>query len=124
MAEHSDSHLSLWKKRLGSVPDWVWERADLETLVLAENELCELSERIGAMKRLRMLDLGHNNLTHLPDALSRLDALSDFLYLHDNKLRSLPTCFERLSKLRYLNISQNAFEELPPCIFGMMAWLS
>lgn len=117
--ENSDRHLSLWKKRLGTVPDWVWERTDLETLVLAENELCEVSERIGCMKSLRMLDLGHNNLTHLPDTISQLDALTDFLYLHDNKLTSLPACFDRLTKLRYLNISQNTFEALPPCIFGM-----
>lgn len=119
MLEHSDRHLSLWKKRLGTVPDWVWEQTDLETLVLAENELCEVSERIGGMKRLRMLDLGHNKLIDLPETLSQLDALSDFLYLHDNKLSSLPACFDRLTKLRYLNISGNAFEALPPCIFAM-----
>lgn len=117
--ENSDRHLSLWKQRLGTVPEWVWERTDLETLVLAENDLREVSERIGGVKRLRMLDLGHNKLTHLPETISQLDSLSDFLYLHDNKLSSLPACFDRLTKLRYLNISQNAFEALPPCIFGM-----
>jgi hypothetical protein len=43
-------HLSLWKKRLGRVPEWVWERTDLETLVLADNELSEISNHIGHMK--------------------------------------------------------------------------
>lgn len=57
-------HLSLWKQRLGSVPDSVWDRTDLETLVLADNE-------------------------------------------------------PSLSRLGYLNISENAFEQLPEAVTGM-----
>jgi Leucine-rich repeat (LRR) protein len=112
-------HLNLWKKRLGSVPDSVWEQTELETLVLADNELSEVSEYIARLKRLRMLDLGHNKLARLPDGLADLDGLTDFLYLHDNQLSSLPTCLERLTKLRYLNISENKFEALPECISNM-----
>jgi hypothetical protein len=52
-------HLNLWKKGLGNVPDSVWERTEIETLVLAENNLLEVSEQIGRLKRLGMLDLGH-----------------------------------------------------------------
>ena len=59
----SSSHLNLWKKRLRRVPDSVWERTELETLVLAENELSEVSEQIGRLQRLHGLDLGHNELT-------------------------------------------------------------
>jgi len=59
------SHLNLCKKRLGRVPDSVWEQTELETLVLAENELSEVSEQISRLKRLRMLDLGHNQLTRV-----------------------------------------------------------
>ena len=33
----SPSHLNLWKKQLGHVPDSVWEQTELETLVLADN---------------------------------------------------------------------------------------
>jgi hypothetical protein len=28
-------HLNLWKQQLGEVPDYVWHRRELETLVLA-----------------------------------------------------------------------------------------
>jgi hypothetical protein len=56
-----------------------------------------------------MLDLGHNELTLLPESLGDLTGLSDFLYLHDNRLLSLPHSMERMKKLRYLNISENAF---------------
>jgi Leucine-rich repeat (LRR) protein len=61
----------------------------------------EVSEQIGRLKRLRMLDLGHNELTRVPDALADLDGLTDFLYLHDNRLTSLPSSLERLTQLRY-----------------------
>jgi Leucine-rich repeat (LRR) protein len=43
----------------------------------------------------------------------------DFLYLHDNRLTSLPPSLERLTKLRYLNISSNGFVALPECICGI-----
>jgi Leucine-rich repeat (LRR) protein len=111
-------HLSLWKKRLGRVPEWVWERTDLETLVLADNALSDVSPRIGRLKKLRMLDLGHNRLTQVPDDLADLDGLTDFLYLHDNQLTSLPSSLARLTKLRYLNISENAFELWPESVSG------
>jgi len=63
--------------------------------------------------------IGHNKLAAVPDALGDLDALSDFLYLHDNRLRSLPPSLQRLKKMRYLNIGENAFEGLPDCVCGM-----
>lgn len=70
-------NLSLWKKSPGSVPAWVWEQTELETLVLADNRLAEVSELVGKLKLLQMLDLG---------------------------LR-LPASLDRLTRLRYLNIS-------------------
>jgi Leucine-rich repeat (LRR) protein len=101
------------------VPDYVWDETELETLVLADNALIELSEQIGHLKKLRMLDLGHNELTGVPHALGELDALTDFLYLHDNRLTTLPPSFNRLQELRYLNISQNAFSALPESVTCM-----
>jgi Leucine-rich repeat (LRR) protein len=79
MPDPDASHLSLWKRRLGRVPDSVWDRTDLETLVFADNQLSEVSGRIGRLKRLRTLDLGHNQLASVPDALGDLDGLTDFL---------------------------------------------
>jgi Leucine-rich repeat (LRR) protein len=95
----------------------------LETLVLAENGLREVSEQIGTLKRLRMLDLGHNQLTHVPEALGQLNALTDFLYLHDNRLTALPESLGKLTKLRYLNLSENTFEAFPECVTKMAGLL-
>src|SRR5690242_18039339 len=112
-------HLNLWKRRLGRVPESVWQQIELETLVLADNDLTEVSARIGRLKRLRMLDLGHNALRSVPESLGNLDALSGFLYLHDNQLTSLPPSLASLKRLRYLNIGENGFETLPECVCGM-----
>jgi len=112
-------NINLWKKKLRSVPDYVWERENAETLVLADNELVEVSEKIGQLKQLRMLDLGHNQLRAVPNAVGELAGLSDFLYLHDNQLSVLPASLARLTRLRYLNIGENAFETLPECVCSM-----
>ncbi|HVN02558.1 MAG TPA: leucine-rich repeat domain-containing protein [Caulobacteraceae bacterium] len=92
--------LSLWKQALGAVPDAVWARTDLRTLILADNDLTEISPRLGGLKALRTLDLGHNRLTALPESLGALEGLSDFLYLHDNRLAALPASLGRLTRLR------------------------
>ncbi len=66
MENASDLALSLWGQGLGAVPDHVWDRTELRTLVLADNGLTELSERASALRALRMLDLDHNQLRQIP----------------------------------------------------------
>jgi Leucine-rich repeat (LRR) protein len=119
MQNSAGPDLSLWNNGLGVVPEWVWERTELETLVLAGNGLTDLSGRIGGLTKLRMLDLGHNKLARLPEALGDLGGLTGFLYLHDNELTTLPQSFRRLTRLRYLNLSQNAFETIPEAVTRM-----
>ena len=63
----STAILDLWKKNLGTVPAEVWERTDLEVLILADNGLTELSDSLGRLSNLRTLDLGHNRLATLPE---------------------------------------------------------
>jgi Leucine-rich repeat (LRR) protein len=82
-------HLSFWRQRRVRVPDVVCESPDLESLVLAENELTEIPDDIGRLTKLRMLDLGHNKLARIPEAIGHLVSLTDFLYLHDNQFSSL-----------------------------------
>ena len=81
-----EESLNLWKQQLGTLPASLWDNTALETLILADNGLAELPEQIGALTSLRTLDLGHNLLTDLPESLGQLTGLTDYLYLHDNKL--------------------------------------
>ena len=41
MSNSTAPTLNLWKRHLGVVPDYVWQQTDLETLILAYNELSE-----------------------------------------------------------------------------------
>ena len=83
MASAAAPPVDRWKEQRGRVLDWVWERTDLQTLIRADNGLSELSERGGRRDKRRRLDLGHNRLTRVPNALGDLASLTDFLYLHD-----------------------------------------
>ena len=47
------------------MPDTVWDETGLETLVLADNGLSEVSHLVGRLQTLRMLDLGHNELAEV-----------------------------------------------------------
>lgn len=114
-------HLSLWKQRLGTVPEEVWRRTGLRTLVLADNDLAEISEKVGDLGRLRMLDLGHNRLEELPESLGRLDGLSDFLYLHDNPVMRLPESLLALPRLDKLDLRWVAGFEPPGWFAGLEA---
>ena len=114
------ANLNLWRKHLGQVPEEVWELAEqLETLVLAVNDLTAVPARIGTLSRLRMLDLCHNGTLALPLELGALVGLRDFLYLHDNKLSSLPESLRRMKNLRYLNLS-GIFSR--PCLMQCARW--
>ena len=84
--------LNLWKRQFGTLPGLPVGHAALETLVLADNALTELPVGIGALTSLRTLDLGHNLLMDLREALGLLTGLSDYLYLHDNRLTALKPC--------------------------------
>ena len=49
--------------------------------------------------------------------VSHLAGLTDYLYLHDNKLTVLrESLFTRLIRLRYLNVSDNGLTQLPVSI--------
>jgi Leucine-rich repeat (LRR) protein len=124
MPDDAATHLNLWKKHLGAIPAEVWNKTGLEALILADKDLTEVSEAVGRLKKLLMLDLGHNRLTGLPDTIGDLERLTGFLYLHDNQLASLPRTFERLKRLRYLNLSENLFEELPEVACARKDWSS
>jgi Leucine-rich repeat (LRR) protein len=113
------AHLNLWKQQLKEVPEAIWDRLDLESLILADNGLTEISPKLARLRRLRMLDLGHNKLATLPDAFGALTCLTDFLYVHDNELEELPSSMATLTTLRYLNISENKFELFPELLCNL-----
>jgi len=80
MSHERRCHLNLWKQGLGHVPDSVWEQTELETLVLADNGLEAVSEQIGRLQKLRMLDLRWVTTLAAPPWIARLEAQGCLVY--------------------------------------------
>src|SRR5438132_4238514 len=113
-------HLDLRGQGLTDVPEWVWARRELETLNLSENRISSVSNDIAQLSGLRMLDLGHNELAELPEALGELVNLSDYLYLSFNHLTNFPAFLSHLNRLKYLNVTDNQLCDLPDAIGDML----
>ena len=77
-----------------------------EELLLADNHLTALPSGLAQLRNLRTLDAGHNLIVEVPE----LPEITDFLYLHDNRIRSMS--FKSLGRLRYLNLGDNPLDPL------------
>ncbi|MFJ9871308.1 hypothetical protein [Streptomyces sp. NPDC101165] len=64
--------LTLWRQQMGKVPASVWQRTELQVLILADNGLTHLPTEIGELQQLTTLDLGHNHLRSVPGELGAL----------------------------------------------------
>src|SRR5215471_21780127 len=81
--------LNYWRKGLDEVPPEIFNHLEIEILILADNRLTRVPEEIGKLRRLRMLDIGHNQISDLPETLAQIEDISDYLYLHDNRLTEI-----------------------------------
>src|SRR5882672_9254751 len=106
-------------QELTAVPEWVWERTDLEFLCVSDNKLTGVSEKIARLGKLKALDIAHNAIESVPAALGELPGLTDYLYLSDNRLTGFPEPVARLSTLRYLGLTDNRIAALPETIVGL-----
>jgi Leucine-rich repeat (LRR) protein len=109
--------LNLYRNKFKSLPAEIAQLKELRVLIVANNQLRALPEAIGFLPRLRMLDAGHNLIASLAQSFAKLTSLSDYLYLHDNRLQVLSDyVFEDFGKLRYLNLGDNPLRGLPSSI--------
>src|SRR5260370_644158 len=96
---HAVVALSVRYSTLAALPSSIDQFTSLREVDLTGNLLTAL----------HTLDVGRNELISLPDSLGKLTNLTFFLYLHDNRLTSLPaSLFENLSTLRYHNLTDNS----------------
>src|SRR5258707_6706565 len=95
--------LNLFRNKLKTLPADIAQLTDLQVLIVANNQLRALPEELGTLKRLRMVDAGHNRIANLPRSFAKLTDITDYLYLHDNRIQALADpVFEGFLHLRYL----------------------
>jgi internalin A len=93
----------------------------LQLLDLNHNAIAALPDAIGQLTGLQTLGLGGNQLTALPDAIGQLTALVRFT-LDDNLLTELPEALGQLTALEGLGLDRNQLILLPAAI-GQLAAL-
>ncbi|KAJ3041912.1 hypothetical protein HDV00_008421 [Rhizophlyctis rosea] len=98
--------------RSGDEQNW-WEVTELTRLIVANNVLEELDERIGEFGALTVLDARNNRLQSVPDQIGDLQSLTH-LNLSGNLLSSIPSAIVSLSALRDLTLANNKITTIPP----------
>ena len=109
--------LGLWigYNDLESVPESVWELANLEELGLNSNKLKTLSPAIAKLTKLRRLWIGRNPFEGFPEAVCKLEQL-EALLVGGCQLSVLPSSFASLRNLLELRLGNIAFEQFPEVI--------
>ncbi|KAM3625790.1 uncharacterized protein V6R79_017634 [Siganus canaliculatus] len=107
------THMDLSQNLLEYLPDWVCDCRKIEMLDITHNLLFELPSRLLNSLSLRKLLAGNNHLQRVPDLLDHIPL--EVLDLQHNKLAELPeSLFYKALNLKYLNVSANSLESIPP----------
>uniref|UniRef100_A0A672NUA5 PH domain and leucine rich repeat protein phosphatase 2 n=1 Tax=Sinocyclocheilus grahami TaxID=75366 RepID=A0A672NUA5_SINGR len=107
------THMDLSRNLLEYLPDWVCDSRKIEVLDISHNLLSELPARFLSSLSLRKLLAGNNRLERLADLLDHIPL--ETLDLQHNTLQELPeSFFYKALNLKYLNVSANALETIPP----------
>ncbi|RXM33124.1 Leucine-rich repeat-containing protein 1 [Acipenser ruthenus] len=104
------------------LPESFPELRNLTCLSINDISLQTLPENIGKslaqLHKLEELDLGNNELYHLPETIGSLLNLKD-LWLDGNQLADLPMEIGSMKNLLCLDVSENKLERLPEQISGL-----
>jgi len=85
---------------------------DLEVLNLSGNQIYELPENIGLLKKLKKLDLFGNDIERIPNSFGGLESLV-YLDMVSSSFKELPESFGNLKNLKYFNILDLELNSLP-----------
>lgn len=109
---NSDSSIDLSGTGLTSVPKYVFERTEIETLNLSQNSLSgSLPAEVRHLKNLRVLNLSENNFTGVPAEIGQLQNL-EVLDLSGNPITGLPHELANLKKLKILDLRGTTYSTL------------
>jgi len=92
-------------------------------LNLHNNNLTSLPESISKLTNLQILDLSENRITELPSSIGKLTKLVN-LNLSGNKITKLPSFIGKLTQLMTLDLGCNNLTKLPPQIGNLTKLLT
>jgi hypothetical protein len=99
--------LDLSGKGLEQVPNYVFQKTELEMLNLSDNNLSgALQAEVRFLSNLKVLDLSRNNFTGVPAEIGQLSNL-EVLNLSNNSLTGLPYELGNLTNLKTLDLRGN-----------------
>ncbi|KAG2445819.1 hypothetical protein HXX76_000423 [Chlamydomonas incerta] len=90
----------------------------LKLLVLDDNQLGDLPDDIGSLRRLERLSVSGNRLRTLPDSIGQLEALQS-LVVSRNCLEQLPDSLAGCSMLEELDAQSNDLAVVPAALGGL-----
>ena len=111
---------------IGTIPSWVAELTQLQTLDLSRNSFQgAIPEAIGDLSSLKYLNLMENNLTEtIPSSLGNLTAI-EVLNLGNNALQGeLPASIGNLRTIQLLDVGSNELTSTIPSSFSNLESLS
>jgi len=96
---------------LKQIPDRVFTLTGLQELYLSKNVLSALPFELTELKKLRVLDVGDNEISEVPSWIGDLQNL-ERLDLRNNEFSDLPASLYTLKKLKYLQMWGNDLSTL------------
>eukprot|EP00282_Hemiselmis_andersenii_P014364 CAMPEP_0114148654 /NCGR_PEP_ID=MMETSP0043_2-20121206/21749_1 /TAXON_ID=464988 /ORGANISM="Hemiselmis andersenii, Strain CCMP644" /LENGTH=352 /DNA_ID=CAMNT_0001243261 /DNA_START=146 /DNA_END=1204 /DNA_ORIENTATION=- len=129
-AAHASGTLNLSNRQLSEIPEellryneadaqenW-WEVAELRKLDISHNTLSSLPDALfQPLTELQVLHVGNNGISSLPRSLSTCGGALSRLNLAYNKFQSLPPwVFEELPLLTHISLDHNLLSALPPSL--------
>ena len=102
--------LNAQKNRLKVIDGAISFCSELTSVLLDSNQLTVLPIEMHLLKKLKILKVSDNHITHLMFGARDLVSL-EVLHLQENQLKTLPSEMHRLRKLRELRLESNKIEK-------------
>ena len=105
----------------GVLPDWIGEVSSLEELVLSHTRTTALPDSLRQLTRLRVLAADRcERLLTISDVIGSLTAL-EVLDLGGSSITTLPDVFDALPRLHAISLKGNLLTTLPPTLSALPA---
>lgn len=103
--------LDLSGQELKRIPDYVFDKTDIQRLDLSNNNLGgSLQAEVRQLKNLKVLNLSNNHFAGVPAEIGQLKNLEE-LNLSNNQITGLPYELGNLSKLKVLDLRGNDYSQ-------------